>query len=29
MPGVSGMQAAREIRERNSQIEIVFLTLLA
>ena len=26
MPGVSGMQAAREIRERNSEIEIVFLT---
>lgn len=26
MPGVNGMQAAREIRERNSQIEIVFLT---
>lgn len=26
MPGVSGMQAAREIRERNSRTEIVFLT---
>jgi len=26
MPGLSGMQAAREIRERNSRIEIVFLT---
>lgn len=26
MPGVNGMQAAREVRERNSQIEIVFLT---
>lgn len=26
MPGLSGMQAAREIRERNSQIKIVFLT---
>lgn len=26
MPGINGMQAAREIRERNNQIEIVFLT---
>lgn len=26
MPGVNGMQAAREIRGHNSQIEIVFLT---
>ena len=26
MPGVNGMQAAREIREYNSQIKIVFLT---
>lgn len=26
MPGVSGMQAAHEIRERNSRIQIVFLT---
>lgn len=26
MPGVSGMQAAREIREHNSKTEIVFLT---
>lgn len=26
MPGVNGIQAAREIRERNSQIQIVFLT---
>ena len=26
MPGVSGMEAAREIRERNSRIEILFLT---
>ncbi|NLX18400.1 MAG: response regulator transcription factor [Desulfobulbus sp.] len=26
MPGINGMQAAREIRERNSKIEIVFLT---
>lgn len=26
MPGVDGMQAAREIRNNNSQIEIVFLT---
>lgn len=26
MPGINGMQAAREIRERNRQIEIVFLT---
>lgn len=26
MPGVNGMQAAREIRERNSRTEIVFLT---
>ncbi len=26
MPGVSGMEAAREIRARNSQIEIVFLS---
>lgn len=26
MPSVSGMQAAREIRERNSTTEIVFLT---
>ena len=26
MPGVNGLQAAREIRERNSRIEIVFLT---
>lgn len=26
MPGVNGMQAAREIRESNSQMEIVFLT---
>ncbi len=26
MPGVSGMQAAHEIREHNSQMEIVFLT---
>ncbi len=26
MPGLSGIQAAREIRERNSRIQIVFLT---
>ena len=26
MPGMSGMQAAHEIRERNSRIQIVFLT---
>lgn len=26
MPGMSGMQAAREIREHNSRIQIVFLT---
>lgn len=26
MPGISGMQAAREIREHNSKLEIVFLT---
>lgn len=26
MPGINGMQAAREIRERNSLIQIVFLT---
>jgi DNA-binding LytR/AlgR family response regulator len=26
MPGVNGMQAAREIREHNSRTEIVFLT---
>ena len=26
MPGLNGMQAAREIREHNSRIEIVFLT---
>lgn len=26
MPGVNGLQAAREIRERNSRVEIVFLT---
>jgi DNA-binding LytR/AlgR family response regulator len=26
MPGVNGMQAAREIRERNSRVEFVFLT---
>ena len=26
MPGVNGMQAAREIRQRNDQTEIVFLT---
>ncbi len=26
MPGVNGIQAAREIRERNSRIQIVFLT---
>ena len=26
MPGMNGMQAAREIRERNSRIQIVFLT---
>jgi len=26
MPGINGMQVAREIRERNSQIQMVFLT---
>ncbi|NMA65096.1 MAG: response regulator transcription factor [Clostridiaceae bacterium] len=26
MPGVNGMQAAREIREKNSNVEIIFLT---
>ncbi|NLK88206.1 MAG: response regulator transcription factor [Clostridiaceae bacterium] len=26
MPGINGMQAAREIRERNSRVQIVFLT---
>lgn len=26
MPGINGMQAAREIRERNHHVEIVFLT---
>lgn len=26
MPGINGLQAAREIRERNSHIRIVFLT---
>lgn len=26
MPGINGMQAAREIREQNSRMEIVFLT---
>lgn len=26
MPGVSGMQAAHEVRERNSRIQIIFLT---
>ena len=26
MPGVNGIQAAREIREHNSRMEIVFLT---
>lgn len=26
MPGINGMEAAREIRERNSRVQIVFLT---
>jgi len=26
MPGLNGMQAAREIREQNRHVEIVFLT---
>lgn len=28
MPGINGMEAAREIRERNSRVQIVFLTSL-